>query len=93
MPNLGGMRVLMEEDVFGLIGAFVVASGPLIGAWMFLETLIGLPGWLAIALAIALTLGLFEAVSRRLGGERPGPRPVPERRDASIAAGVGITQT
>lgn len=82
----------MEEDFFGLIGAFVAASPPLIGSWMFLETVIGLPGWLAIALAIALTLGLFEAVSRRLGSDHRGLQSVPERAEVSIPQVLGTTQ-
>lgn len=87
------MRVFVEEDFFGLIGAFVVASPPLIGTWMFLETIIGLPGWLAIALAIGLTLGLFEAVSRRLGDEPRGLQPAPERHEGLIPRGAGTMQT
>ncbi len=86
------MRIFEEENFFGLIGAFVVASPPLIATWMFLETLVGLPGWLAISLAIALTLGLVEAVSRRLGSEPRGLQPVPDRREVSISPSVGTTQ-
>jgi len=59
------MKLLWEENVFGAIGAMIVATVALASAWVVLEGLIDLNGWVAALLSAAVAVGVLEAISRR----------------------------
>lgn len=63
--NLRGMRLLLEESVLGLVGAFCVAAFALGAAWVVLEGVIQLNTVVAGLLATAAAGATLEGISRR----------------------------
>ena len=65
------MRLLLQDDFFGMIGALVLAAFTVWLAWLVLEVVLGLPSVVAIALAFGATAGLLELLSRRESSSTP----------------------
>jgi len=68
------MRLLDQDNFFGMLGAVLISAVPAVLAWMALELMLGVPPWLAMPAGLALTGAGLEAVSRRLT-EAPAGEP------------------
>ncbi len=77
------MKLLLEESVLGLVGAFCVAAFALGAAWVVLEGIVQLNTILAGLLAAVAAGATLETISRRLYEER---RPGPARKPLQTAA-------
>lgn len=75
------MRLFLYDDFFTLLGAVVVSVLAFLPIWLVLEMGLGVPGWLSVPLALAITAGLVELAARRMPSEdEPGLRTVADRR-------------
>jgi hypothetical protein len=81
------MKLLFEESVLGLVGAFCVAAFALGAAWIVLEGIVQLNTIVAGLLAAVAAGATLETISRRLYEERqpgsaqkPSPRAVMAQR-------------
>jgi len=79
------MRLLDQDNFFGMLGAVLISAIPAVLAWMALELVLGLPPWMAMPAGLALTGGGLEMVSRRL---EAGPEGEPA---LSVLPGGGVT--
>jgi hypothetical protein len=70
LSNVGGVRLLWEENALDAVGAFCVGSFVLAATWMVLEGLLGISPFLAGAVAIAAAVFTLGEISRQRYPER-----------------------
>jgi ABC-type transport system involved in cytochrome bd biosynthesis fused ATPase/permease subunit len=87
--KLRGVRLLWDENIFGVIGAFCVAAFALAVTWSVLEGVLQLNGAFAGVVAMATAVATLEGISRRHYEQRrssPSLRRVPATRAEPASA-------
>lgn len=59
------MRLLWEQSLLDAIGALVVAAFAMTTAWVVLEGIVELNGWLAAIFSMVTAVAVLETISRR----------------------------
>ena len=67
------MRLLWDEDIFGVIGAFCVAALALATTWFLLEGVLELSGAFAGLVSVAIAVTTLEGISRHHYEDRRRP--------------------
>ena len=59
------MRLLWEENLFGAVGAMIVAAVSLASVWVVLEGIMQLSGGISAVLSALAAVAVLETISRR----------------------------